>query len=325
MALLTPGPIPPLRGGANGIEVAAVASFIGGGQSNAVLRLADHCAIGGGWSNIVGTNSGSSVIGGGAGNTISNSSAYAVISGGNDNQIRFSSEDSAINGGQNNVIQANAGWSFIGGGQSNTTFSGWSVIGGGQNNDVGSGTLGSTIGGGFNNTNTGDYATVPGGYLNVAAGYSSFAAGENAVARDNHSFVWSDGSQPSGFSSTGSRTFNVLASGGTWISHNCSVCSLTIRGGCDLAEPFQISAQAEQEIAEGSVLVIDAQNPGHLKLSDQPYDTCVAGVVSGANGVNPGIQMQQQGLLEGGRTWRLLAAFTSRRTPPTAPSSRVIC
>jgi hypothetical protein len=47
--------------------------------------------------------------------------------------------------------------------------------------------------------------------------------------------------------------------------------------------------------------VIDAKNPGQLKLADRPYDTRVAGVISGANGINPGIQMQQQGLLEGGR------------------------
>jgi hypothetical protein len=38
-----------------------------------------------------------------------------------------------------------------------------------------------------------------------------------------------------------------------------------------------------------------------LKISDEPYDTRVAGVVSGANGIKPGIQMQQQGLLEGGK------------------------
>jgi hypothetical protein len=49
------------------------------------------------------------------------------------------------------------------------------------------------------------------------------------------------------------------------------------------------------------VVVIDDKNPGQLKLSDQPYDPHVAGVVSGANGIQPGIQMQQQGLLEGGK------------------------
>jgi UDP-N-acetylmuramyl tripeptide synthase len=78
------------------------------------------------------------------------------------------------------------------------------------------------------------------------------------------------------------------------------VSSITIKGGSDLAEPFEISA-ADQKVSEGAVVVIDQANPGHLKLSSEPYDTRVAGVVSGANGVNPGIQMQQQGLLEGGK------------------------
>jgi hypothetical protein len=87
--------------------------------------------------------------------------------------------------------------------------------------------------------------------------------------------------------------------GNVWISNNCSVATLTIRGGADLAEPFQITGK--EEVPLGAVVVIDEENPGHLTLSDRPYDTRVAGVVSGANGVNPGIQMQQQGLLEGGR------------------------
>lgn len=78
-------------------------------------------------------------------------------------------------------------------------------------------------------------------------------------------------------------------------------CSaVTIEGGSDLAEPFNFS-ESKEEITQGAVVVIDNQNPGHLKLSDQAYDTRVAGVVSGANGINPGIQMQQQGALEGGK------------------------
>ena len=90
------------------------------------------------------------------------------------------------------------------------------------------------------------------------------------------------------------------ASGDVWVSNNCSVATLTIRGGADLAEPFNIIS-AYGEVPQGAVVVIDEQNPGHLRLSDQPYDTRVAGVVSGANGVNPGIQMHQQGLIEGGK------------------------
>jgi hypothetical protein len=91
------------------------------------------------------------------------------------------------------------------------------------------------------------------------------------------------------------------ASGDVWVSNNCSVATLTIRGGADLAEPFNITSRNGDNIPHGAVVVIDEQNPGHLRLSNLPYDTRVAGVVSGANGINPGIQMHQQGLVEGGQ------------------------
>jgi hypothetical protein len=48
---------------------------------------------------------------------------------------------------------------------------------------------------------------------------------------------------------------------------------LTITGGADIAEPFKISSA---EIPKGSVVVIDEQNPGQLKLSTEAYDTRVA-------------------------------------------------
>jgi len=80
--------------------------------------------------------------------------------------------------------------------------------------------------------------------------------------------------------------------------NNVSVCTLTIRGGCDLAEPFQMS---NQEIPKGAVVVIDDENAGKLKLSDRAYDHRVAGIVSGANGIEPGISLYQQGVIEGGQ------------------------
>jgi len=79
-----------------------------------------------------------------------------------------------------------------------------------------------------------------------------------------------------------------------------SCSSISILGGADLAEPFPIST-TEQTVSEGDVVVIDENHPGQLKLTDRAYDTRVAGVISGANGINPGIQMQQQGLLGGGK------------------------
>ena len=84
---------------------------------------------------------------------------------------------------------------------------------------------------------------------------------------------------------------------GLRVDGHTSVRTLTIRGGADLAEPFPM----RETVTKGSVVVIDNQHPGQLKLSDRAYDTCVAGIVSGANGINPGITLHQEGALEGGQ------------------------
>jgi hypothetical protein len=77
---------------------------------------------------------------------------------------------------------------------------------------------------------------------------------------------------------------------------NLFVRVLTITGGADISEPFKMS---QQDLPKGAVVVIDEENPGHLKLSQQPYDTRVAGIISGAGGVNPGLSLSQQGVMEG--------------------------
>jgi hypothetical protein len=46
-------------------------------------------------------------------------------------------------------------------------------------------------------------------------------------------------------------------------------------------------------------MIIDSENPGKLKLSNEAYDKKVAGIVSGAGGVKPGITLHQDGILEG--------------------------
>jgi hypothetical protein len=73
--------------------------------------------------------------------------------------------------------------------------------------------------------------------------------------------------------------------------------TLTLYGGADLAEPFEMTD--DQEIPKGAVVIIDDENPGRLKISDSAYDTRVAGVISGAGGVNPGIKLKQTGIIEG--------------------------
>jgi hypothetical protein len=74
--------------------------------------------------------------------------------------------------------------------------------------------------------------------------------------------------------------------------------SLTIVGGADIAEPF---AMSQKDILPGSVVVIDPKEPGHLKLSTDAYDKKVAGVVSGAGGIEPGLSMIQADKLEAGK------------------------
>lgn len=57
--------------------------------------------------------------------------------------------------------------------------------------------------------------------------------------------------------------------------------------GCDLAESFDHSGAAAAE--PGMVMVIDAAHPGQLAVSTQAYDKKVAGIVSGAGGLQPGV------------------------------------
>ena len=86
--------------------------------------------------------------------------------------------------------------------------------------------------------------------------------------------------------------------GDAWLSNNLSVASITVRNGADVAEPFPMSAT---NLAPGSVVIIDEDHPGQLKLSESAYDTRVAGIISGANGINPGIALQQADALGGGQ------------------------
>ncbi len=68
---------------------------------------------------------------------------------------------------------------------------------------------------------------------------------------------------------------------------------LQITGGSDLAEPFDVVGDGN--VAPGMVVAIDPLHPGQLRIADQPYDPTVAGCVSGANGIQPGLTMHQQG------------------------------
>lgn len=82
---------------------------------------------------------------------------------------------------------------------------------------------------------------------------------------------------------------------------------LEITGGADLAEPFDV--ENIDEIEPGTILCIDPENAGKLKISDCAYNRLVAGVVSGAHDIKPGLVLKQKGTKADGKH---LVALTGR-------------
>ena len=75
---------------------------------------------------------------------------------------------------------------------------------------------------------------------------------------------------------------------------------LQITGGSDLSEQFDVNASRDA-LKPGMVVSIDSENPGELRLSAHAYDRTVAGVLSGAGGVKPGMLMGQTGTAANGK------------------------
>jgi hypothetical protein len=82
----------------------------------------------------------------------------------------------------------------------------------------------------------------------------------------------------------------------TYMTGTASVRTLEIRGGADLAEPFAVhKGEAGNPADAGMVVRIDDEAPGHLRVSTTAYDRRVAGVISGANGLAPGVVLKGAG------------------------------
>lgn len=80
-----------------------------------------------------------------------------------------------------------------------------------------------------------------------------------------------------------------------------SVPVLQITGGSDLSEQFDVSSSTDDlEPEPGMVVSIDVDDPGKLVVSDVTYDRTVAGVISGAGGVDTGMLMGHDGTLADG-------------------------
>ena len=177
-------------------------------------------------------------------------------------------------------------------------------VSGTTNGGLSSGVFGYTqqrycYGGFFTNTDSNGLALVSQGKMEVR-GNLTVTGNITAASTNEQAYLGGDGvggDVQIGSQNPGIKSLAAYNSASRqYMDFSCAV--LHILGGSDLAEPFAMSSD---EIPKGSVVVIDDEHPGRLKLSREAYDHRVAGIVSGANGINPGIALQQEGALEGGQ------------------------
>jgi hypothetical protein len=81
-----------------------------------------------------------------------------------------------------------------------------------------------------------------------------------------------------------------------------------ITGGADVSEQFEVNGMSDssgdaspEQVQPGMVVSINPNNPGKLIVSSRAYDHRVAGIISGAGGVQPGMLMSQSGSVADGR------------------------
>jgi len=133
------------------------------------------------------------------------------------------------------------------------------------------------------------------GQLNFGLYASTVGAGQ-AVRGDAAAGVGVVGTATS-TAGYGGYFINTAAGGmALWADGPMQCKSLKILGGTDLAEPFDVNpaAGSAADVVPGMVVVIDESHPGQLRLASEAYDQRVAGVISGANGLEPGMVMKSE-------------------------------
>lgn len=308
------------------------ATIAGGGATNyaGLLRLnsveADYGTVGGGLDNSVGAGTTAGTVAGGGYNDLGTNSDYATIGGGYDNNIPANAPYATIPGGRANAA---TNYAFAAGYRAKANHTGTFVWA-----DSTAADFASTTNNQFSVRANGGvrFSTDASIYSDTPKGISLNAQDRPMITREWDKFSATAPNDKAGLgrwglfmepmhlvagipdADAGDRAFAVWAyrtdgthtslfwirnlDGQAWFSNNVSVATLTIRGGADLAEPFAMSSS---DVPAGALVVIDPAQPGRLKLSTRAYDRTVAGIVSGANGIQPGISMVQEATLEAGR------------------------
>ena len=75
---------------------------------------------------------------------------------------------------------------------------------------------------------------------------------------------------------------------------------VTVLGGSDVAEPYEVASAGLTKPIPGMVVTIDPDHIGQMRVASRAYDPAFAGIVSGANGIAPGITLRQKGTVADG-------------------------
>lgn len=294
--------------------VAGVAAVVAGGKWN--QTLAWYSSVSGGQDNFIGLDADHAAVGGGQTNIVLPKAHHAVVAGGLHNQV--SAFVGTIGGGTHNRVSGPGG--TVPGGNGNDA-SGYNTLAAGtQAQALHDGAFvwadnhyadfASTAPNQFlirAGNGVGINTTSPRGMLHVegsaVAGQPQLtlvqpAAGDWArlelQARGQDQWQITAGGQDNALNFWTPKKGDMMKLG---MDGTLSVPVLAITGGADVAEPFEVTSP---DLPPGSVVVIDEAHPGKLKQSQRAYDRCVAGIISGANGVQPGLSLHQAGVLGGG-------------------------
>ncbi len=84
------------------------------------------------------------------------------------------------------------------------------------------------------------------------------------------------------------------------VNGNIRAKVLIIEGGADVAESYDVAAVGDARPVPGMVVSIDPDRVGKLRIATKSYDRTVAGIISGADGVAPGLVLGHKGTVADG-------------------------
>lgn len=127
-------------------------------------------------------------------------------------------------------------------------------------------------------------------------GEASEAGGHGVHAKNTYwagQAVYAEASGPGGIgieAIAGPGGFSAKLKGNViLLSEDDGSTILELGEGLDYAEGFDLADN--NDIDPGTVVIIDPDHPGRLAVSNKPYDSKVAGIIAGANGLGSGVRL----------------------------------